>query len=134
MGYADITMVGSDTASDLGCDIVDAIVKELKKALPDQGNRYNTNGCINVALVFEELINKAEFMLYDPDLLEIAEECKTLLGQHANEMKNAKWSSLENKNWHLQRYNELLVELEKYITNSEDCRVFAQPTNEMPKR
>ena len=56
MGYAAITIIDSDMASDCAANAVQAMVKSLKKSLKDDGGEFNTDGPVNVALFFSEML------------------------------------------------------------------------------
>lgn len=116
MGYTDISISGSDMAADLGYSIADSIALLLNTELQNNENScYNTNGCVNVALIFEELINKTSFMSHEDELYKVAKECRHILEQDLKNSVAAEWDSKDNKDWHINRYNELILELQKYI-------------------
>ena len=68
MGYMDLSIGGSDNASDASYCLSKVIVKELKKEEKRQDNGYNTDGVINVALILENLSRAEEVFLNEPIL------------------------------------------------------------------
>lgn len=58
MGFMDLTVRGSDKASDFYYLLTKEVAKVLEKELKNEANQYNTPGWINVAMIFDEsLIN-----------------------------------------------------------------------------
>jgi hypothetical protein len=56
MGFMDFSIQGSDAASDFAYDAAEAVVAVCKRELKNKGNKYNTPGFINVALLIEGMI------------------------------------------------------------------------------
>ena len=54
----DISIGGSDEASDFCSLVCEKIRKECKKELKNKANEYNTPGYINIALLLKSLISK----------------------------------------------------------------------------
>ncbi len=73
MGYSGITIVDSDMAFDCALSAVRAMVKSLKKSLMVDGGGFNTDGPVNVALFFSELLasGESEWSQYE-DLVQVA--------------------------------------------------------------
>lgn len=46
----------SDSASDMAFSVIDAMADKLIEESKDKGNKYNTDGSLNVALFFKDII------------------------------------------------------------------------------
>ncbi len=57
MGFMDLTIGGSDNASDFTSEVVETVRKKCIKELKNEANEYNTPGYINVALLLKSLIS-----------------------------------------------------------------------------
>jgi hypothetical protein len=53
-GFSSYTVNGSDTAADAYEEMCNVMAASLAKALKFEGNRYNTTGAINVAMIVKE--------------------------------------------------------------------------------
>ncbi len=62
MSIAGLSVGGSDNAADAFSDVQDAIAKVLEKELRIKGNEYNTPGCIDVLLIFDEFLSQPEMV------------------------------------------------------------------------
>ena len=120
MGYMDISIVGSDLAAGVMYDIIDAVIKNLRKALREEGNEYNTSGAVNVGLFFEEVICKNTVpWIGNADLYKIAEMTRDRLdtmeipGAQAANREN--WDSESNRKEHLSRYRAIRRAVIKFI-------------------
>lgn len=69
MGYMDLSIGGSDEASDAFYVLSKQIVSYLKKEEKQITNCYNTDGIINVALILEALMKSEDFH-FDQNVLE----------------------------------------------------------------
>lgn len=58
MGFMDISIGGSDNASDFCSEVVENIRKHCKKELKNKANSCNTPGYINVALLLKSFISE----------------------------------------------------------------------------
>ncbi len=58
MGFMNISIAGSDEASDFCSLVSEKIRKECKKELKNKANDYNTPGYINIALLLKSLISE----------------------------------------------------------------------------
>lgn len=58
MGFMDISIGGSDNASDFCSEVVGNIRKQCTKQLKNKANCYNTPGYINVALLLKSFISE----------------------------------------------------------------------------
>ena|ERR1035437_1770106 len=111
MGYMGLGSVSeSDNASDLAFNVSTAVAAVLKKGLKLQDNCWNTNGAVNVALVFEELIIPATDSAYfvDDEMLKIAAKCVLMLE------KENKIATHEFGN----DYSRMITSLNKFIEDA----------------
>jgi len=99
-GFMDLSVVGSDSASNLMYEISSAAAGVLKKGLKAKGNKYNTPGYLNVAMIITEYFAEQEWH----------EELHAVAKLALAEMKKneAAWNS--NKD-----YWKILVSLEKFV-------------------
>jgi hypothetical protein len=93
----------SDEAADFVGDILEPIVKRMKKELKNKSNEFNTPGYINVALFFEAFLLKQ--ILYNDELVDIAEKTIEMLEKNKSE-----WGS-EHKN----DFNRMIKNLNKFL-------------------
>ncbi len=100
-GFYNLTVVGSDSASDLASEAAGAMAKVLKKGMKDKGNEYNTPGYVNVAMILGNL----------PDMFKSNEELREI-GQEALKMMNEKkegWVDFRAE------YAHVIKKLEKFL-------------------
>jgi hypothetical protein len=125
MGYMEITLVGSDMAAGLASVAIDKMVAELKKGVKVEENEYNTDGFINVACFFEELIvpnAEAWASICSEKLLEVAKDAlKRLDISLEKKFKPDFWEDEANRLDHQKRYRELRASLQKFIKAAEDA-------------
>jgi len=120
MGYMGLSCVcDSDSASDLSFEIEASIVDSLAKGLEDPGNAYNTDGPVNVALIFEENIIPGQFVR--PALIALAEETASRLKDKIDNIGDLEdWGGDEsNRNEHLGAYTRLKRKLDHYVEENE---------------
>mgnify|MGYP006274697605 CR=1 FL=1 len=117
MGYMDISILGSDRASDMTLDIIGSIAKHLKKTLREGSNEYNTSGGVNVALFFEEVILPAIHVFeYDERLFEVAKKCQENLQIEIEDSEDSDlWEDEENRMMHYRKYVKLYKVLDEFI-------------------
>lgn len=118
MGYMGLNSVrNSDSASDLAYDAIGSMVKGLRKGLKEEGNEYNTNGPVNVALFFEAyIIPLAEEYQDYSDVWDLARDTKTELQAFRNKMKENDWGKdVTNKKMHIDAYNRMLKALNRFL-------------------
>ena len=118
MGYMDITINGSDEAADLAhvfkaAKTKSTSIKLLTKALKENNGRYNTSGAVNVALLIEDEL------ITDKVYLPVVKTAYKKLSDEIKYGEKAEWDSDENKKYHLDSWNELLLVLKKFIKKSE---------------
>ena len=130
MGYSGLDHVSnSDSASDAASDVMDAMVKEMRKALKERANSVNTNGVVNVALMFCDMIIPCQQKKYgDPyschdSLVTLAETVvKKLDARIKRESKND-WGSdakdKESKSMHLRAYRRMRRQIQGFIEGSD---------------
>lgn len=85
-GFMELTVNGSDTASDLQADVYEAIAKVLKDALKNKGNQYNTPGYLNVAMILIEDFTNFKAVEFKA----VAKEAYEMLKKHADEWSESK--------------------------------------------
>lgn len=114
MGYMGLGCVcDSDLASDLAANTFTAMTKVLKKALKEKGNRFNTDGVVNVALFIEEHLNPKNY--YGDDMDTLINDVKKLLKEKIEITKEADWNDdKEGKKYHLKCYKRMLKNLNKF--------------------
>jgi len=75
MGFMDLSIVGSDTASDLAWKIEREITTILKDELKEKHFKYNTPSFLNVAFIFEDFICKSDhWQTYGMELKKLAKK------------------------------------------------------------
>lgn len=79
-GVMDLSVGGSDSASDLAHDTYLAAVKVLRKGLTHKGNEWNTDGYINVALILTELFKG----VHNEAVVKLAKDVKANLEKRDN--------------------------------------------------
>lgn len=57
-GVMDVSVMGSDSASDAAYNLAKVITKQLRSELRDKGNDYNTPGVVNVAAIIGEMLQE----------------------------------------------------------------------------
>lgn len=113
MGYTDLSVGGSDTASDLACSMVSAMVQVLRSELKEPHNEFNTPGVLNVAMVLEELV--FQFEEYDhKDLTLLVKDTLEGMQLLRKKSQNSKWKSEKNKQEHISEFDELIKILTAY--------------------
>lgn len=120
MGYSGLDRaLESDTAADLFADLVDAIAERLEKEVDSWGNGYNTDGCVNVAFVFDEMLNRVKsksIFLGIYKILEVAKRCVENLDKLIEEAKKADgWDDKANQQYHLKHYRRLRNSVQRFI-------------------
>lgn len=110
MGYTDLSIQGSDDASDLMGEIMEKMANVLRKEMKKKANEFNTPGCVNVGLVFEEVIlrNKKIFG-NNGELYKVALETQKILERMIEKCKKDNWSKQ-----YINRCQKILDVLRKY--------------------
>jgi hypothetical protein len=73
----------SDEASDYIRNITKQVANVSEKELENEANQYNTPGYINVALMFETMVNPVmEMYKFDDGLLDVAKQTLKLLKEN----------------------------------------------------
>lgn len=124
MGYMGLeTITDSDLAADLSANVLSKVAKELKKGLKEKGNSLNTEGCVNVALFFEQCFCKTNdpCIYLHEDLYNIALETKEQLEELIAETTKDK-EEWDAGSWreHMSAYRRMLKNINKFIAMSED--------------
>ena len=116
MGYMDLSISGSDMAADMAAKAIDALVDVLEKGVEEKHSPYNTDGCVNVAMFFEEYINDGWADQIDDRFLNVA--IKAEIGMREQVLSTdstQEWDEEENRMQHQRRYKELHNVLKKFI-------------------
>ena len=125
MGYMDISVCGSDCASDLNHEIRELlpdrpqIVQTLLDELCIDHGSWNTHGCVNVALALTEGAGDAIFYNHrTPEYIGLLSKTVTALEELRRVSAEADWDGNdEGKQEHVSRYDELLVLLKERIAS-----------------
>lgn len=104
MGYMDLSVLGSDKAAGFADDCGKALAKLLNKEIPRKANEFNTNGLINAAMFFEEVICRSEIFDYNDELKSTAAKIIAGLDDTIRESEKGDW---DEKDYHLRRYREM---------------------------
>jgi hypothetical protein len=121
MGYMGLTCpCDSDNASELKFSVIKGIVKKLRKGLKQKTNEYNTQGPVNVVLVFEEIILPISNHLWvHEEMTKLASDTITELEKLIKQSKEAEWSNEGNRQMHVKAYQRMIKSMNKHITNME---------------
>ena len=125
MGYTDISIYGSDMASDLAYTVAAAMVKELEKGLKEKDDYgANTEGPENVACFLEELIlpnAKMWAKISYGKLHSLAAKAMVGLQEKIAIANNPEgWNTEKNRLEHVASYDRLLRSLNKFIAICEE--------------
>ena len=119
----DISLVGSDAAADMVFVVEKAILKVLKKELPEKGGGFNTDGVINVAMFFDEVLcTSPYFCTYaDDNLIAFAQKVIFKLEKYVIIGKDKKqWDDEANRIYHLDTWQRLLDRMKKFVQTNEE--------------
>lgn len=107
MGFMDVSIVGSDAASDFTYNIGNATAELMQKELKEKHSCWNTSGDVNVALFFEEVIVPSGQLRFNDKLIKVARQTRTSL---------RKWFKLKNRNPGLDSdYKRLIKTLDTFL-------------------
>lgn len=118
MGYSDISIFGSDTASDLDWFLTknrnstEILLCRLQEELETEHSIFNTQGCVNVALTLTQ--GEGQDLFQSPKLDHLTkyhEIMNTTLIKLATlivSTNNLMWEDNNSKKYHLDRYFDLL--------------------------
>lgn len=110
MGFMDISVVGSDTASDLLWSCGDTLAPLLRRELRVKNSGWNTDGWCNVALFFDEVIIPSGHFRNHEELVVVARlSLKKLEAWLKNPVRNEKLDK---------DYKRLRKSLTRYIKES----------------
>jgi hypothetical protein len=134
MGYMDISIGGSDMASDFHYVVVRAALAEnnlkvnelFKSEIVAINNEYNTCGAINVALVLterheymDENLDPSGYYVKDhlPNIIEnyseLVEETKDRIVKIKSLWESSEWDNKESQKSHVDSASDLLKNLDK---------------------
>lgn len=110
MGFMDISIVGSDAASDFTYAVGNTIAQMMLVELKAKHSGWNTSGCVNVALFFEEVIVPSGQLQFNDSLINVAKRTHKSL---------EKWFQVKNRNPKLDPdYKRLMKVLNGFIERS----------------
>ena len=103
-GVMDVSVMGSDSASDAAYELAKVITKQLRRSLSDKGNDYNTPGVVNVAAIIGEMLQEFDG----------SEELQALAREVHNKLteKEHGWEKVSG-------YSQTLKRLEKFIAKAD---------------
>lgn len=113
MGYMGISIIESDMASDAVHEMTCAMVRSLEKELKQDHGQWNTPGCINVGLVFEEVFTKCDCFDYHPSLQKLAKKVIKMLDKQIELYREAK--NWKDQKEHLARTRQIRKSVQKYL-------------------
>jgi NADH:ubiquinone oxidoreductase subunit B-like Fe-S oxidoreductase len=113
MGYMDLSVMGSDVASDAAVNMAYAAIKSLEHSLKEKGNEYNTGGLENVAMIIDEVILPSKMLtsLCSPRLEKLVDKILPQLEKLINRTQKSEWYDQDNKKYHLTKYKRLFKRL-----------------------
>ena len=118
MGYFDLSVMGSDYASDAAYGLQKLIVESLEQELEEKANEYNTCGVVNVAMILDECIIPSEYwQSVGHDFKKLAESVANRLESHISECEKMEWDSTNNKEYHISTYKKLVDKLRDFAEN-----------------
>jgi hypothetical protein len=119
VGIMDLSVTGSDAASDFNYTLGKAILKILKEeAVKDSGNRLNTDGFTNVCLVVEELVIPGNHFISDDEWVKFVAKLVFYIKKVIVQLKKSKdedSEDSENLKHYLDRFREMQTSFEKYV-------------------
>ena len=122
MGYMDLTITGSDYASDAMGAMTKDMVKSLRNTLKEDGNGggFNTGGVENVSMILCSVVCGNSDFDYCQTLIDFI--AKTVLPKLRKLIvrsdKTMDWSDAggdSNKKWHLEAYRGWQKKLEEWL-------------------
>jgi hypothetical protein len=121
MGYMGLDHYNSsDMASDLAYVMQNAMAETLRKGLKEKGNQYNTDGVVNVAMIFRDLIiPHLEEYCGNDKLQEVAKITHDKLAEQIGNDEPDDWGTSKedkaNRKMHIDAYKKMLRALEKFV-------------------
>lgn len=105
--------MGSDLASDAAVNMAYAAIKSLENSLKEEGNRFNTGGLENVAMIIDEVILPSKMLtsLCSPRLEKLVETILPQLKELIDRVKKSEWDDRDRKKYHLTKYKRLFKRL-----------------------
>lgn len=127
-GFTDYTVMKSDSAADAFSNLCDEMAKQLKEVLKDPGNKYNTRGSVNVAMIFTEYlmgfsgvseklsnVAKMTLKLLEDDLAKLGADKAEIQGDYSNEVTKLKWIKwVAEVHAHSGSFKSLITKLKKF--------------------
>jgi hypothetical protein len=122
MGYMGLDSWGdSDGAADLFSDATDAVIAVLRKGLEEEGNAYNTDGPVNVALVAEDMFmrNGDVSHIYSDEAHKLLTEVVKRLKKAHLKMHTIPVGDWDGKDMHVKAYERMIANMTKIINSLE---------------
>jgi len=123
MGYSGLeTITNSDDAADLAHVVLTAAGKQLVKGVRESGNEFNTDGCVNVALIFEQCFTRSNdpCVYMNDSLRQAAFLAVARIEKLIAASQKAEWDDHRNKADHLRSYRRMLKSLGNFLAKSGD--------------
>lgn len=116
MGYSDLSIDGSDMASDARYAVCEAIFKALKKELKNDANEFNTPGYCNIAMMVDEHLLPGKFYESGHEgLLDVVAQARDRLVVAIDAAKKSShWRSEEARKEHITAFGRLLKSCKSY--------------------
>ena len=121
MGFCDLSISGSDYASDAVGVLEKSIIDCLEAELSEMANEYNTNGIENVAMIFDEIIIPSDYWCdHGYYLKPFAARAAIKLEELIENYKKADIGNWSNKERHISDCKNLAKRLDYFINFSEN--------------
>lgn len=117
MGYMDLSVQGSDMAAGCAEEVGNAMAKVLSKEFRTQSNEYNTDGPINVAMIFEEVICPNDVFKYNDKLQALAKRVVKAVEKQIKASEKTPSAEWDSKGMHLRRYRQMVRRIEAWLTD-----------------
>lgn len=125
MGYMGLDCPGdSDVAAGLAIDVIESMIKSLKKGFKIRENSYNTDGPVNVGLILEEFVDvdfcgNEELAKYAVE--EFIPAFEKYISKYEDDIKKDIKSgelydkkAIDNAKWHLKSFKRILKNVKGY--------------------
>jgi hypothetical protein len=120
MGYMDITIRGSDAASEAQYEVCRAIAASLAAELNEDHSQFNTAGCVNVAMIVDEHLLPGGFKS-NGKLKKVVQRAHKMLSALLKEAKESTaWPDKKSQKRHVKTFTRLLGRLEEFVNENDD--------------
>lgn len=117
MGYTGLEHWNeSDRAADFRYTLIKNFTPLINKEIKVEDNAYNTDGCINVALIIESGLfdSLRNYELEDINFALLVKKLKETI-ELAGPKYKKDWNDEENRKYHLTSYKRMLKSVEKFL-------------------